>query len=193
VDLEPAYIAIAIVAAAFIIPRLLPKKKPDVRPGFVPEQTPYTRAHYGFVYNVLPAVVYKMPRVAHAITEDERARAVWTDPEKGPVFVVWRKMLAEAKASGAAPTVELVERPWGHVILVTMPEPTQIPLAYFVAIVPRGPEEVEYFTLEKSLEGSTVLGGVGAGEWRHLNYGGGPPPEREAFIEAVGRLIERRS
>lgn len=186
-ELEPAVIAIVIVGAAYVIPRLI-SKKPSKRAAV--EKTAYAQTHYHFAFNYLPGAVFKMPHAVHAITNDPQARAIWTKTGDNPVLGIWRKMLDLTKVTAPAdPTVEVVERPWGHAILVTMPEPPEMPLAWFIAIVPESAEKALYFTLEKTLEDRTVLGGVDQQPGHHVNYGGGPPPEREAFLDAVGKLV----
>jgi hypothetical protein len=88
-------------------------------------------------------------------------------------------------------------------ILIQMPEPLFSPEAYFVGIVllvkmndyaQHPPDPVaRYFTLER---GQSVSGGVWhvLCEWqdgRHCNYGAGPEPRRELFVEAVKMLLEK--
>lgn len=87
-------------------------------------------------------------------------------------------------------------------VVVEMPRPKAITEAFFVAAVlladldnlPDNPKNVElrYFTLEK---GATFGGGPPTVlcEWtsdhRHLNYGDGPAPRLEMFVQALEELI----
>jgi hypothetical protein len=87
-------------------------------------------------------------------------------------------------------------------IVVAMPEPTGLGEAYFAAIVLKielgtdeAPEkpEILYFTLEKGVHldqsERTVVCGWTADD-SHLNYGDGPSPEIDGFIEAIEKLLE---
>jgi hypothetical protein len=90
--------------------------------------------------------------------------------------------------------VDLSEEYYG--VVVQLPPPERMAEAYFVAIIVRDSGDdtnvrCRYITLElgRNEDGSrrTVLG-----EWKdgsHFSYRSGPPPGREAFIEAVRSLI----
>lgn len=93
--------------------------------------------------------------------------------------------------------VEIDDEYYG--VLVQFPEPKKMTEAYFVAIlipISEGDSApAEFFTLEFSLNDNrsqrTVLG-----EWKggsHFNYGDGPPPEKEAFLDAIRRLVLNRA
>ncbi|HWW75286.1 MAG TPA: serine/threonine-protein kinase [Pyrinomonadaceae bacterium] len=94
----------------------------------------------------------------------------------------------------ACSAVDLSEGYYG--VVVQLPQPERMAEAFFVAIILRDSGHdsnvaCRYITLElgKNRDGShrTVLG-----EWingSHFGYRSGPPPEREAFIEAVRGLI----
>jgi hypothetical protein len=82
--------------------------------------------------------------------------------------------------------------------IVKMPTPLKQTEAHFVAIVlrvdtskddPQQPVPVSYFTLEHGGPG----GGTVLGEWtkdgRHIHHGEGPPPEWDAFEQAVARRL----
>ena len=76
------------------------------------------------------------------------------------------------------------------VVLVTMPEPRFVPEAYMVAVIlhiKEGKETVEFFTLEKSF-GCTMLCGWSQ-DGNHLNFGKGPEPDADKFIEASLKKI----
>jgi hypothetical protein len=90
--------------------------------------------------------------------------------------------------------VDLNESYYG--VVVHLPRPERMAEAYFVAIILRDSGQdskvtCRYITLElgrnKDRSHRTVLG-----EWKdgsHFSYRSGPPPEREAFIEALRSLI----
>jgi hypothetical protein len=84
---------------------------------------------------------------------------------------------------------------------ITLPQPTEMPEAYYIAFVHRPASEdpldskrvfTRYFTLEygQRIDGSprTVLC-----EWTadgsHLNYGDGPPPQMDLFINSIESLL----
>lgn len=82
-------------------------------------------------------------------------------------------------------------------VVVKLPDPIEPPEAYFAAIVKDQAGNTRYFTLERSIpmdrsgSVSTMLGGVNRpeGKFGHVNYGAGPVPDRQAFVEAVNRLV----
>jgi len=68
--------------------------------------------------------------------------------------------------------------------LVTLPRPQDSPEAYFAALVYE-PQPYRYLVLEHSFNGRTVLG-----EWNpRRNFGPGPGPQPEAFLESVLELL----
>ena len=83
--------------------------------------------------------------------------------------------------------------------VVSMPKPKGMTEAFMTAVVYQAAEgereeRQRYFTLEKGMTLSGKMGTV-LGEWEgvknHLNYGDGPKPEVEAFVEAIRRKISR--
>jgi hypothetical protein len=85
--------------------------------------------------------------------------------------------------------------------VIEMPAPVAMPEAYFAAfVVMMGPEsddeeetpEARYFTLERSFSmdgGSRTVLGSWTKDGTHLNFGDGPEPELDAFVDALKRLI----
>ncbi|MEZ0229980.1 MAG: hypothetical protein ACAI25_15255, partial [Planctomycetota bacterium] len=144
--------------------------------------------HYGFTYVTLPGIVLANPGAVHRIETDEEAREAFPLPD-GPIGSVWTGLATQLglDAPHGEIAVSIEEPSWGRCVLVTMPEPTEMPLAHFIAIVPRGPKSVLYLTLEKSVRG-TMIGGV-AKDTRHVNYGNGPEPDAKKFLEALGRIV----
>ncbi len=156
-------------------------------PSSGPPPTP-KQFHYGFTYVTLPGIVLANPGAVHRIESEEQARKDFTAPD-GAVGSVWRNLAKQLglDAPYAELSVSIEEQPWGRCVLVTMPEPMEMPLAYFIALVPRGPDKVLYLTLERSMNG-TMIGGV-AKDARHINFGRGPGPDKTAFLEALGPIV----
>jgi hypothetical protein len=91
----------------------------------------------------------------------------------------------------------------GLVAVVRLPAPTQVPEAHFVAIfgrfaTPGQPDPgqlkwVRIFTLELGTHPLTEAPCTMLCEWTdagdHKNYGEGPPPDEELFVEAALDLI----
>lgn len=79
--------------------------------------------------------------------------------------------------------------------LVQFPAPERVSEVHFVAILlPLFGDDsapAEFFTLEFSLDEDrskkTILGKWVGGS--HLNYGTGPPPEKDAFVEAITQFL----
>lgn len=84
---------------------------------------------------------------------------------------------------------------------ITLPQPVEMPEAYFAAFVhrPEGDDLLNskqvftrYFTLEygQRMDGSarTVLCEWNA-EGSHLNYGDGPPPQMDLFLNSIESLL----
>jgi hypothetical protein len=91
-------------------------------------------------------------------------------------------------------------RVMGHpCAVVEMPPPRATGEAYFVApvlLMAPEPEDVKlrYFTLEYcAAEGEDAQAGTVLGEWQasgqHVNYGVGPEPSLEPFLEAISALL----
>ncbi|UGT40001.1 hypothetical protein LTV02_28730 [Nocardia yamanashiensis] len=87
----------------------------------------------------------------------------------------------------------LIERDGSRIVLVTLPEPTASPEAYFAAfVVPPEAGECRYYTLEYSVD---PLGGepyTTLGQWSdgsHINMGPGPAPTAEAFLDAIAPRV----
>lgn len=73
--------------------------------------------------------------------------------------------------------------------IVQLPTPRGPTECHFVALLhAQGGLLARFFTLEDAGGGVTMLGGWTAEEKR-LNYGEGPPPEIDRFVEAVSRRL----
>lgn len=74
------------------------------------------------------------------------------------------------------------------IYLVTYPTPGRMTECYFTALVFQG-DNVAYWTLEYGIDLSTNMPRTVLGAWTedgaHHNYGDGPEPEKEAFLQAV--------
>lgn len=120
---------------------------------------------------------------------------------------VWRQIRDNCDVDGKAPfDITDVDFKYCTVqdyptVLITMPEPEGMTEAYFVAMIlkididadefPENPE-FQYFTLEKGSEMDGTDRTVMC-EWtadgKHMNYGDGPPPDIDFFVEEViGRI-----
>lgn len=82
--------------------------------------------------------------------------------------------------------------------IVELPEPRGMTEAHFIAVVPvpgEGPGVgCRYITLEYTLDitADEPTPQTALCEWTemgHLNFGGGPEPTLEAFVEAVGKMM----
>ena len=92
-----------------------------------------------------------------------------------------------------------------HCNLITMPEPTRMTECYMIGFLTKlsavkahkAPDSVDtrFFTLEKSvhLDGRNrivLCGWSKEGEsWKHVNYGDGPEPNQQAFMNRIFQLL----
>lgn len=136
------------------------------------------RQHYTFAHRALPQI---------AAAHGDRFIEDMAGPHALPMLKqLWddigRERTGDAIASdGLAVSVQTL-RDGATFALITMPEPTAPPEAYYVGVVGG-----RCFTLEYGLtaagEPATFLC-----EWvgqKHVNFGLGPPPEEHAFVRAV--------
>jgi len=73
--------------------------------------------------------------------------------------------------------------------IVQLPAPCGPTECHFVALLhAQNGMPARFFTLEDAGGGVTMLGGWTAEE-KHLNFGEGPPPEIDRFVEAVSRRL----
>jgi hypothetical protein len=79
--------------------------------------------------------------------------------------------------------------------LVQFPTPEKMTEAYFVAILmPTGKEDpafCEFYTLEFTMNEDRRNGTI-LGKWQggsHFNFGAGPPPDKQAFLEALEKHL----
>ena len=70
-----------------------------------------------------------------------------------------------------------------NMIIYVFPEPFNVPLAAYGAVVIR-PNAITYYTFEKSYDGYYVLGTIDA-EWTHTNLGFYLPMPIDEFIGVV--------
>lgn len=140
--------------------------------------------HYSFGHRLLPGLVLRGRTNFHELASrallDQLLRSWWHEVGEG--------LPAEERLPPDGLQSELVNAGDVPVLLVTMPAACHAAEAYFVAITPHDePDAWRCFTLEHAWtlddQPVTVLG-----EWTaagHVNYGDGPPPERQAFLEAL--------
>jgi hypothetical protein len=143
--------------------------------------------HYSFGHRLLPGLVLRgrtnFNELASRALLDQLLRAWWQD--------VGESLPAQDRLPHDGLQSELANAGNVPVLLVTMPAACHAAEAHFVAVAPDvKPDAWRCFTLEHTWtlddQPATVLG-----EWTatgHVNYGDGPPPERQAFLEALGSL-----
>jgi hypothetical protein len=155
--------------------------------------------HYWFAHRTLPQILFQNPAVFFAATMERdadplRALWCWLGERLGPATAsVERDALA-----GEVLRLEGV----GLVALITLPPPRGLAEAYFAAAVylqqseePPETITVRYVTLELTRSSPENPGPEPTmlGEWTvdgaHVNYGFGPAPTPEGFIEAVRALV----
>jgi hypothetical protein len=143
--------------------------------------------HYSFGHRLLPGLVLRGRTNFHELA----SRALLD-----PLLCAWWQELGESlPAEERLPhdglRSELANAGNVPVLLVTMPAAARAAEAYFVAVALYAePDAWRCFTLEHTWtlddQPATVLG-----EWTasgHVNYGDGPPPERQAFLDVLGLL-----
>lgn len=145
--------------------------------------------HYVFAHRILPALFLEDPQgFARAIERDGTLlRRLWA--RSGPW---WKRFLGAGRIGHRKRGL-----PDGATVLVvTLPPPRMMTEAHFVGLlIAPAQDEAAFFTLERhdGSDGrvSTVLGGWSAKG--HANYGDGPAPTVDAFVDAIGRLRQPRS
>jgi hypothetical protein len=153
--------------------------------------------HYQFAHVALRSLVFSAPELVDVLWALDDPSAL-LDEIAGQVEQVCQSRGDDEVLRGADLRVHK-RRIGSHVcMLVEFPAPIATPEAFMVAIVsPREPDgeraagPCRYFTLEYSAQREpprTVLG-----EWTaqgsHLNMGGGPEPELDAFTAELARFI----
>jgi anti-anti-sigma factor len=152
--------------------------------------------HYIFAHRILPQIVHADPK---------KAQEILSGPAGADFLAsLWRRVGESIPVAAHTPPNGLTlmtrtEADGTVIVVVTMPRPTRLAEAWFVAIVftpgPRkllffqGPPMIRYFTLELGSNLSnntprTVLCGWSK-EGNHFNVGDGPPPEVEAFLARI--------
>jgi hypothetical protein len=130
---------------------------------------------YLLAFRLLPRLIQSDPkRTRQALLQEDLLRKLW----------VHAGLHLGVTAESEAPKLET----FGEVVLITMPEPTVAPEAFFLAVIG---EEPELYTLELGEDwendhsctffcGSTKDG--------HHNYGKGCVPEAGAFLAALAGI-----
>jgi hypothetical protein len=152
--------------------------------------------HYFFAHRMLPALFNNNPDEFVEYLRRDRTnvlRAMWT--HAGSELEPNERVMA----LGLDGEIREIEDQT-TIVLITLPEPEVSPEAYFVAAAYRaatvtGEALVRYFTLERRQPGEDqrpfVCEWVGTG--LHRIRGGLPSPDREAFFQAVCRLLKGAS
>ena len=155
--------------------------------------------HYYFAHHYLPA---KANENAEALVEKLRI-----DPATQYLTSLWESSRSEIQPDDddvvistqglASFQVDLDTRHSG--VVVQFPSPTRTLEAYFAALILDRTSSLlnghRYFTLELADDSEGCERTVFC-EWtdkRHINYGDGPRPEREAFIGHVARFLSNQN
>jgi hypothetical protein len=145
------------------------------------------RWHYHFAHVALRAFAFAEPDLTVlSLTDTKGAQrligAVLTEVAESYEL---DEQQVRALARGFAVTVR---RDGGlPVCVITMPPPQKAPDCYLIGIVSLHDGGVEYFTLERATKSGTMLCGWDA-KGVHLNYGGGPSPDVDAFVARITEL-----
>lgn len=115
---------------------------------------------------------------------------------EGESFLTWLWQESAGKAP-SQPCPGLAVTMFTHeqrpAVLITLPPPAKSPEAHFVLIL-FGTDPPDYYSLEKA-NGEFAPSGTMLGRWTpqgHENWGLGPEPEPDAFIESVFSLLQRQ-
>jgi hypothetical protein len=157
--------------------------------------------HYMFAHRILPEVAFADPEHLLELMTSDQAQPFVAD--------LWEEVglacPAALPADGLRVTVEPLEGFANPVILVHLPTPEIPPEAHYLAIVPTVErrlwglitrQAVRCFTLERSVR---LAGGTRTVvcEWtldsssmlQHGNYGAGPAPTPNAFLDRLGAIL----
>ena len=151
--------------------------------------------HYAFAHREIPGVVFANPTAFLSVM----ARG------EGDGFIrfLWDSAARSSGIPGEPATdiaVHVYRRPDGRILaVIDCPPPQESPEAHFVAVADvtePGSEgvAVRVFTLEASVDVMTNKPMTMLCEWTaqgiHANLGAGPPPDRQEFVSAIGRVAD---
>ena len=156
--------------------------------------TPDRKQHYVFAHQALPEIFFRDPGALIDSLEKDGETILG---------YLWRQVgdyLGEHDQEAAKElAVEVVNQQNPMIGMVTCPTPRQTTEVYFIALAYR-PDQghvkglSRYFTLEYSLTfGEDPRPATVFCEWDHAihrNYGDGPEPDRQAFLEVVHNKLE---
>jgi hypothetical protein len=78
------------------------------------------------------------------------------------------------------------------IVVFELPPPLFATECYFVAVAFLGDDGSRYFTLERKEQNSSrTMFCAWDRQGRHLNYGEGPPPDVDSFVQAIGHKLCR--
>jgi hypothetical protein len=161
--------------------------------------------YYFFAHYALRTAAYQLGASAVGVLLSPRRDEFLAD--------MWRMATEGCKQNGDAasdplPPIEVLPLKAGSLpcVVLRMPSPQRTTECHFVAIVlhvdpsevlPSKPERaaVSYYTLERGVRiesgaARTVLCSWSK-EGSHINYGDGPPPDPQAFADAVGAIAAK--
>lgn len=148
--------------------------------------------HYLFVHRAMPRILFSRrtdpSRIAAANALDRALLETWT--EVGDALPESERLAPDGLHS------ELVTLGDIQAVLITLPTAQHVTEAHFIALAPTNPpRKRRYIVLEFSLDSETNQPVTVLGEWRrnrhHANYGRGPVPSGELFLQRVQQLLER--
>ncbi len=156
------------------------------------------RQHYHFAHQYLPERACQHPKLLVEKLREKSATSylsfLWVS--RGLAVKGEHEEFIPADGLECCP-IEIGDDYYGA--LVRFPTPQKMAEAYFVAIVlpvaNSASASCQFFTLEFSMDADRTKR-TALGEWvdgSHFNLGSGPPPEKEAFLEAMAELVESRA
>jgi hypothetical protein len=161
------------------------------------------RQHYHFAHQVLPGLLFSNPeRFFQTLAQDGPGflEFAWQRSAEPPRGAELSRPNPGSPPDGLALRLEQLD-PQTRLALITLPPPQAMTEAYFAAAIyhpaaqPDDAPLLRYLTLEYSMDPATQRPLTMLGEWDssqpiHRNWGGGPPPELDAFRSAVLALLQ---
>jgi serine/threonine protein kinase len=153
-----------------------------------PDQQPRV-LHYTFAHRFLSEIVARQPKLfVESLLK----------PKSNMINVRWVMNARNYSDKEFIPAdglccfpIHFSENQYG--VLIQLPQPTRMAEAYYVAVILKEDSSLvsyRYITLELTANSDGVAKTI-IGEWNggHKNYGTGPDPDPELFIEALRKLL----
>jgi hypothetical protein len=145
--------------------------------------------HYEYAHRTLPNIVHRIGAgLVHNAEDRDLTPALvdlWSEIGLG--------LPEEQRLDPAGLSATYEPGPPVPMVIITMPPAYHMVEAHFAAIVAIA-DKVRYLVLEESWSPLQDRRATVIGEWAadgHFNLGLGPPPQRQAFLEAVRKLMNR--